>query len=117
MSPEKPRLLDGIDFVLLTVIDEVGWRWRVDVLDREDGRSVGSEEGFIEDCMPCGQARGLKVIGRPSNLGVCDVGSNLMVVQLLAGSVGRQVDGMEPDQVARFVVYGITPILVIVGLH
>ena len=52
-----------------------------------------------------------------SNLGIYDVGSDLMVVQLLAGLVGRQVDGMEPDQVARFVVYGITPILVIVGLH
>ena len=46
-----------------------------------------------------------------------DIRPNLAIVQLLAGSVRRQIDGMEPDEVACFVVYGIPPILVIVGLH
>ena len=53
LSPEKPGVFNGVDFVLLMVIDEVGWGWRINVLDREDGRSVWSEEGFVEDCMSC----------------------------------------------------------------
>ena len=47
MSPEKLRIFDGIDFVLLMVIDEARWRRRIDMLGREDGRSVWSEEGFV----------------------------------------------------------------------
>ena len=50
---EELGVLDGIDLVLLMVINEVGWRWRIDTLDWEDGRSVGLEEGFIEDHMSC----------------------------------------------------------------
>ena len=33
LSPKEPGIFDGIDFILLMVIDEVGWRWRIDVLD------------------------------------------------------------------------------------
>ena len=54
LSPEKPGVFNGVDFVLLMVIDEVGWRWRSDVLDGEDGRSVWLEEGFIGDSVSCG---------------------------------------------------------------
>ena len=96
--PEKSGVLNRFNIVLLMVIDEVGWR--IDMLDWEDGRSVWSEEGFVVDCMSCRRTRGAKAIGGPSNLGVYDVGADLTVVQLLAGSIGRQVDCMEPDQVA-----------------
>ena len=54
LSSEEPRVLDGIDFILFMIIDEVGWGWRINVLDREDGRSVWLEEGFIEDSVSCG---------------------------------------------------------------
>ena len=53
LSPKEPGVLDGIDFILLMVIDEIGWRWRMNMLDWEDGRPVWSEEGFIEDHMSC----------------------------------------------------------------
>ena len=117
LSPKEPGVLDGIDFILLMIIDKVGWRWRINVLDWEDGRPVWSEEGFIEYRMSCGRTRGAKAVGRPSNLGVYDIGSDLTVVQLLAGSVRRQVDGVEPDQVTCSVVYGIPPILVMIDFY
>ena len=117
LSPEKPGVFDGVDFVLLMVINEIRWRWRIDMLDGEDRRFVWTKKRFIEDSVPCGRTRGSKSIGGSPNLGINDVGSNLAMVQLLAGSIGRQIDGMEPDEVACFVVYGIPPIPVIVGLH
>ena len=33
LSSEEPRVLDGIDFLLLMVIDEIMWRWWIDVVD------------------------------------------------------------------------------------
>ena len=115
--PEKPGVFDGVDFVLLMVINEIGWRWRIDILDGEDRRFVRTKKGFIEDSVPCGRTRGSKSIGGSSNLGIYDIRPNLAMIQLLAGSVRRQIDGMEPDEVACFVVYGIPSIPVIVGLH
>ena len=47
-----PRVQHLLHLILLMVIDEVGWR--IDMLDWEDGRSVWSEEGFVEDHMSCG---------------------------------------------------------------
>ena len=117
LSPEKSGVFDGVDFVLLMVINEIGWRWRMDMLDGEDRRFVWTKKRFIEDSVPRGRTRGSKSIGGSSNLGVYDIMPNLAMVQLLAGSVRRQIDGMEPDEVACFVVYGIPSILVIAGLH
>ena len=87
------------------------------MLDGEDRRFVWTKKRFVEDSVSCGRTRGSKSIGRSSNLGIYDVRPNLAMVQLLAGSIGRQIDGMEPDEVACFVVYGIPSILVIAGLH
>ena len=93
MSPEKPGVLDGIDFILLMVVDEIRWRWRIDMLDGEDRRFVWTKKRFVEDSVPRGRTRGSKSIGGSSNLGINDVGPNLAMVQLLAGSIGRQIDG------------------------
>ena len=117
MSPEKLGVFDGVDFVLLMVINEIRWRWRIDMLDGEDRRFEWMKKRFVENSVPCGRTRGSKLIGGSSNLGIYDIRPNLAMVQLLAGSVRRQIDGMEPDEVACFVVYGIPPTPVIGGLH
>ena len=70
MSPEKPGVFDGVDFVLLMVINEIRWRWRIDLLDGKDRRFVRAKKRFIEDSVPCGRTRGSKSIGGSSNLGV-----------------------------------------------
>ena len=117
LSPEKPGVFDRVDLILLMVINEIRWRWRIDMLDGEDRGSVWTKKRFVEDSVPCGRTRGSKSIGGSSNLGMYDIRPNLAMVQLLAGSVRRQIDGMEPDEVACFVVNGIPSIPVIVGLH
>ena len=117
LSPEKPGVFDGVDFILLMVINEIRWGWRIDMLDGEDRRFVWTKKRFIEDSVSCGRTRGAKSIGGSSNLGIYDIRPNLAMVQLLAGSIGRQIDSMEPDEVACFVVYGILSILVLIVLH
>ena len=52
MSPEKPGVFDGVDFVLLVVINEIRWRRRIDMLYGEDRRFVCSKKRFIEDSVP-----------------------------------------------------------------
>ena len=54
LSPEKPGVFDGVDFVLLMVINEIRWRWRIDMLDGEDRRFVWTKKRFIEDRVPRG---------------------------------------------------------------
>ena len=87
------------------------------MLDGQDRRFVWMKKRFIEDSVPCGRTRGSKSIGGSSNLGIYDIRPHLAMVQLLAGSIGRQIDSMEPDEVACFVVYGIPSIPVVIGLH
>ena len=54
MSPEKPGVLDGVDFVPLMVINEIRWRRRIDMLDGKDRRFVWAKKRFIEDSVSCG---------------------------------------------------------------
>ena len=52
--PEEPGVFDGVDFVLLMVINEIRWRWRIDMLDGEDRRFVWTKKRFVEDSVSCG---------------------------------------------------------------
>ena len=54
MSPEKPGVFNGVNLVLFMVINEIRWRWRIDMLDGEDRRFVRTKKRFIEDSMSCG---------------------------------------------------------------
>ena len=54
LSPEKPGVFDGVDFVLLMVINEIRWRRRIEMLDGEDRGFVGTKKRFIEDSVSCG---------------------------------------------------------------
>ena len=68
--PEKPGVFDGVNFVLLMVINEIRWRQRIDMLDGEGRRFAWTKKRFIEDSVSCGRTRGSKSIGGSSNLGV-----------------------------------------------
>ena len=107
-SAEASGVLDVIDLVLLVTVHEVWRRWRRGNLVRKDGGFERMQEISVERAVSSsGRARESETIRGPTDLGIDGIGSDASGIQLLRGSRGREVRGVQPDQVSQTVVDGV----------